>query len=205
MEFNSLASTLRWGDAALRHRFYEGLPARLKDEICRGDGKPATLAGMRTKAQQCDAHYWERRTKVSRETASERPTHRQDHKSPSSSSSSRPQHRPQPPKKFTPKPYLYRQPQAQASSSSSSSSYRPSTGPPGSSKPKSSDLSGKLTKDGKLTNAEKQRRRDNNLCLWCGAAGHVANVCPLNNAKARAATIPEVPEAPKPASEQGKE
>ena len=101
VEFNSLAGTLQWGDAALRHRFYEGLPARLKDEICRGDGKPTTLQGMRTKAQQCDARYWERRTEMAREAPSERPRPHTDHRhsvSSSSSSFSRHQQRPQPTK-----------------------------------------------------------------------------------------------------------
>jgi len=39
---------------------------------------------------------------------------------------------------------------------------------------------------GPLTNAEKQRRRDANLCLYCGEGGHIANDCPL--AQARNAT-----------------
>ena len=59
VEFNSLSSLVDWGEGALRHRFYDGLPSRLKDDICRGDGKPSSLAGMRRKAQQCDARYWE--------------------------------------------------------------------------------------------------------------------------------------------------
>jgi hypothetical protein len=203
VEFNTLAVTLQWGDAALRHRFYEGLPARLKDEICRGDGKPNTLAGMRTKAQQCDARYWERRTEIAREAPSDRPKINPDHRQ---SFSSRPQHRPQPTKKFFPKPFEQRHPQASSSSSSTGQSHqsRRPTGHSGSSKSKSSDLTGKLTKEGKLTESEKQRRRDNNLCLWCGAAGHMANACPLHT-KARAATVPGPPEPPKPAPEPGKE
>jgi hypothetical protein len=120
----------------------------------------------------------------------------------SSSSFSRHQQRPQPTKKFTPKPYEHRPPQA--SSSSSHNQHRRPTGPSGSSKPKSTDLTGKLTKDGRLTEAEKQRRRDNNLCLWCEAPGHMANKCPLNT-KARLATIPEPSEAAKAGPESGKE
>ena len=44
--FNSLAVRCPWGESALWYRFYEGLPARLKDEICKGDGKPTTLAEL---------------------------------------------------------------------------------------------------------------------------------------------------------------
>lgn len=32
---------------------------------------------------------------------------------------------------------------------------------------------------GPLTEAEKQRRRANNLCLYCGGPGHLARVCPV--------------------------
>ena len=38
-------------------------------------------------------------------------------------------------------------------------------------------LKGKLGQDGKLTLEECQRCFDNNLCLFCGAAGHKANEC----------------------------
>lgn len=36
---------------------------------------------------------------------------------------------------------------------------------------------------GKLDGAEKQRRRDNNLCLYCGGEGHIADDCPVKAAK----------------------
>src|SRR5271169_4310762 len=61
-------------------------------------------------------------------------------------------------------------------------------------KPKSSanPLTDKLGKDGKLTPQERQRRFDNNLCMFCGGLGHTANACPKSSsstskAKARAA------------------
>src|ERR1700730_15832890 len=38
-------------------------------------------------------------------------------------------------------------------------------------------LEGKLGTDGKLTPEECQWHFDNNLCLFCGAAGHKANEC----------------------------
>ena len=136
---------------------------------------------------------------MAREGPPDRPKPQSEHRH-SSSSSSRPPHRPQPTKTFPPKPFEQRHPQA----SSSSSGHHCPTGPSGSSKPKSADLNGKLTKDGKLTQAEKQHRRDKNLCLWCGGPGHMANVCPLNT-KARFASIPEASEAPKQAPDQGKE
>jgi hypothetical protein len=55
VEFQRLASQVRgWGDGALRHQFYNGLPARIKDEICH-QGKPATLAEFKTLSQSIDA------------------------------------------------------------------------------------------------------------------------------------------------------
>ncbi len=36
-----------------------------------------------------------------------------------------------------------------------------------------------------LTNEEKERRRNNNLCLYCGNPGHVATVCPNKTKKFR--------------------
>ena len=56
-----------------------------------------------------------------------------------------------------------------------------------------SPLADKLGKDGKLTQQERQRRLDNNLCIFCGCTGHMAKECPkstsaASKAKARAST-----------------
>ena len=59
VRFNSLAVCCLWGESTLWYRFYEGLPARLKDEICRGDRKPNMLFELRKKAQNIDAQHWE--------------------------------------------------------------------------------------------------------------------------------------------------
>src|SRR6202040_203279 len=60
------------------------------------------------------------------------------------------------------------------------------------SKKKNPDLSNKLSKDGKLTQAECTHPFNNNLCLFCGGVGHTAKECPkssssVTKAKARAA------------------
>ena len=67
VHFNSLAVHCPWGDSALRYRFYEGLPTQLKDEICKGDGKPNTLLELKKKAQNIDTWYWEHVQEHSRE------------------------------------------------------------------------------------------------------------------------------------------
>ena len=57
VEFNHLTGQVRgYGDGALCHIFYSGLPDRIKDEISH-IGKPHTLDGFRTLAQTIDARY----------------------------------------------------------------------------------------------------------------------------------------------------
>ncbi|KAG6325722.1 hypothetical protein ID866_13367, partial [Astraeus odoratus] len=59
VEFNHIASQLQgYGDGALHHHFYTGLPNCIKDEICHV-GKPWTLGELCLLAQEVDAHYWE--------------------------------------------------------------------------------------------------------------------------------------------------
>ena len=160
----------------MRYRFYEGLLARLKDEICKGDGKPQTLADLRKKAQNIDARYWERYQERSREQNQHLST--QQKTLSSNTSSTTPQ--------FTSKP----------APSSSGSTSQASSSKPG--KPKEAlklqsmkpDLTGKLDSRGKLTQQEQQCQIDNDLCLFCGKKGHKVQDCILrqNAAKARAST-----------------
>ena len=59
VEFNRLVSQLKgYGDTTLHHKFYTGLPDRIKDEICR-IGKPRQLEDLRSLAQSIDTRYWE--------------------------------------------------------------------------------------------------------------------------------------------------
>ena len=46
-------------------------------------------------------------------------------------------------------------------------------------------------KKGPLTAAEKKRRRDNSLCLYCGSPGHWATTCPQKKRRVAAAIIAE--------------
>ncbi|KAG6326318.1 hypothetical protein ID866_12771, partial [Astraeus odoratus] len=53
VEFNCLATQVHgYGEGALRHIFYNGLPDHIKDEIARG----------------IDAHYWEHKSEIARQT-----------------------------------------------------------------------------------------------------------------------------------------
>ena len=173
VNFNRLATQVLWGENALRYQFYTGLPDRIKDQIA-NVGKPATLVDLRNLAQNIDHRYWERKSEVSRET---KPAATNPHK-------------------------------PSTSSSSSSSSWRSNTksGSSSASTPKASSSTSKkpdishLLSEGKLTDSERQRRIKENLCMYCGASGHMAKDCRKRNAattpKARAADV--TPLDPKP-------
>jgi hypothetical protein len=183
VEFQRLASQVRrWGDGALHRQFYNGLPACIKDEISRM-GKPATLSEFKTLAQTINAHYWERKGEISRETKS---------------SSSNP-----------PKPSTSDRASSHPSGSGNHRSGQNKSAKPASvstsSTPKALDLNTKLGKDGKLTAKECQRHCDKKLCLFCGGPGQSAQDCTKSTsraAKGHAAIV--TPETKQVASSEAK-
>src|SRR6266436_2055646 len=58
VRFNTLASRVEWGDAALRFQFYDGLPDRLKDRVALL-GKPDNLRELVQVTTRHDNLYWE--------------------------------------------------------------------------------------------------------------------------------------------------
>ncbi|KIK77802.1 hypothetical protein PAXRUDRAFT_16706 [Paxillus rubicundulus Ve08.2h10] len=67
VEFNHITSQVcGYRDSALCHHFYSGLLDRIKDEIARV-GKPTTLTELRILSQGIDAHYWECKSKLTRQ------------------------------------------------------------------------------------------------------------------------------------------
>jgi hypothetical protein len=183
VDFNRYAAQVGWGDSALRHRFYNGLPTRLKDEVSKA-GKPKTLSELRRLAQMIDHRYWERDTEIKRENARKAP---RTSNNPSSSTSNQ-----QP---SSNKGNNNNNNNCNNPASTSTNKFPPrnnnSLTSADKSKQPTSDLSSKLGKDGKLTTAERARRFANNLCLCCGGTGHSVK-CPKSSsssakAKARAA------------------
>ena len=63
LEFNSHSRRTGWNEQALSHRYYKGLPDRLKDEITRY-GKPGRLADLQNLVAVLDQRYWERRSEL---------------------------------------------------------------------------------------------------------------------------------------------
>ncbi|KAF7365530.1 Retrotransposon nucleocapsid protein [Mycena venus] len=66
--FDHLAAITGWGDRALRHQFYEGLPNRIKDEMVHHT-YINNLPGNKEVARRIDARYWQRESEKQRERA----------------------------------------------------------------------------------------------------------------------------------------
>jgi Retrotransposon gag protein len=147
-EFRRYQTVVNWDDSALAYCFRKGLPSRILDELSRRDDKPATLAELEQVALKIDLRYWQ-------------PQHEKQDFSDRGRSSEYPKHHKNDSggaKEF----------QAKNNSNSSKPSRFPS-----SSKPSSA-----IGSDRKITSEERQRRITNQLCLYCGEAGHVLDNCP---------------------------
>ncbi|KIO00946.1 hypothetical protein M404DRAFT_151670, partial [Pisolithus tinctorius Marx 270] len=133
------------------------------DEIAR-IRKPSTLAQLHELTQTINVCYWECKVEIPCTTKSA------SNKSQSSNSNNK--------------------------SKSSSSASAPKSDTKGKQKdlPKSdvskSDIAHLLGKDGKLTSTEHQHRMKNNLCLFCGEAGHSTKDCPKSTSHAAMAGTP---------------
>jgi hypothetical protein len=177
VDFNRLAIQTGWDDGVLRHRYYSGLAERIKD-VMGQQGKPTTLDAMKLLAHSIDARYWERYREKSRSDKSKPDkTDKPENKSDSTPKSDKKGDKPK---------------KGKADSDSGKQS----------SAAGSSSVPEKLGKDGKLTPQERQRRFDNNLCMFCGGVGHVAKDCPkstssASKAKGRAAQAKEKEEESK--------
>ena len=177
VEFNCLTGQVHgYGDGALRHIFYSGLPDRIKDEISRL-GKPRTLDGFRTLAQTIDARYWERKSEISCQTKNSSAPFASNAKSSASPSDSK--------GKSKEKDNKGKSSDNKNKSPSTSSSASKST---------TSDAPSHLRKDGKLTEEERQQCIKEKLCMFCGQPGHMAKDCPKSTSKsaktkARAAKV----------------
>ena len=188
VKFNSLAVRCSWGEPALRFRFYDGLPARLKDEISKGEGKPRTLTELRERAKNIDARYWERQAERSREQhQGQKQSKQTTTTSTATTSTSTPSTSSKTPSRTTDQ------------KTPKNKDAKPTT-------PRA-DLTGKLDTHGKLTDKESQNRIDKNLCMYCGKPGHRTADCNLAKAakgRAAAASSDTTPAKPKDSGSEKK-
>ncbi|KAG6326310.1 hypothetical protein ID866_12779 [Astraeus odoratus] len=182
VKFNCLATQVHgYGEGALCHIFYNGLPDCIKDEIAHID-KPPSLIDLCTMAQGINVHYWEHKSEIAHQAKTNPQSSSSSKQSSSGGSSSKQSN-----------------PSSGTSSLSSAGKGKnpqcPSSSTPKSSNPSAPDLSGIIGKDGKLTTTEHLHHMKNLLCLFCGLPGHSAKDCPRSTshvAKACAAQAASV-------------
>ena len=154
-----------YGDGALWHYFYNGLPDQIKDKLNR-IGKPWSLDGLHALMQEINAHYWECKDKIQWAGKSQTT--------------------------MTTKPSGSGGTLTSRNGNEKSKSGDPTTSPPSKtsfSRSSKLDLNDKLGKDGKLTAAERKCHLNNNLCMFCRETGHFTDKCSKKSSKAKACTV----------------
>ena len=179
VEFNKFAIRTGWDEGVLRHRYYTGLAERIKD-VMGQQGKPKTLDEMKTLAHSIDSRHWERQREKSR-AGKNKSDDKPDNSKPDKGKKSDDKEKNQ---------------SSGNSNNNNNKKDKNKSGKPASSSGSTNPLADKLGKDGKLTQQERQRRFDNNLCMFCGGVGHTAANCTKASssaakAKARAAQAKE--------------
>lgn len=191
VKFNKLSQLTGWNSVALRKVFYDGLPERIQTKLRDlPGGKPSTLEIMKISAQSIDASHWEwlKEQKLRR---ARNPTTTNTNAKPEANKSGAPAGSGSKPNTTsTPAP----------KGDSKKKSGRGNGGNPGGSPsktaPSDKPYAALLGADGKLSEAERNRRMTENLCLFCGGSGHRATDCPKRRTSGRAATTASITEIP---------
>ena len=162
IEFSEHASYTGWNEEAHRAEFRRGLASRIKEQLVAiPRDRIATLDGLKSVALECDNRYWEREDEKKFEALlAPREAASKTKQSPATAKtvSSPPQ-------------------QSQQTTSSAPSQAGPSSQSGSNTTADRKDLSKILTSDGKLIEAEKERRKAKGLCPYCGERPpiHLAN------------------------------
>jgi Retrotransposon gag protein len=193
--FQQIVSFLEWDDAALCFAFYNGLKDSIKDELAR-DERPSPLSALMEKAIKIDNRLFERQ----REKSFGRSTAVASLASNSNSIGKQ--------QSFKPTQFVARSSslahaqQNQASGPSTQfsrpQSNLPSQAPVQQSTPRSfapinTSNSRSLRSSGKIPDTERAHRIQNNLCLYCGQAGHVLKNCPTLATKNESVNATQTP------------
>ncbi|KAF5364729.1 hypothetical protein D9757_012482 [Collybiopsis confluens] len=183
-KFNAYAALVDWNDSALRFVYRKGLAPRIKDDL-KNITEHRNLRIFKTQIAELDNKYWkrvhERKVEARTHPASAPP------KLGKNSSNSN---------------QVHTTTTVSSTSSTSGSGSKPNPSPksPPTNSPK--PWLDKLGKDGRLSEAEKKRRKDKGLCSYCGG-NHKLEDCDRRKKnlerKGRGGTISEAsPSAPAP-------
>ena len=147
--FRLIASDIPWDEQALMEQFRSGLRGDVKDLLLTFPEDPKSLTEAISRAIRCDNRLFERRSERQQQQTRSR---------------------------FTP---TY----ASVTAQSSRQQYSPVPTPRQARSPTPMDRPTPMEIDmtrrrGPLSDEEKQRRRANHLCLYCGGPGHIAIHCP---------------------------
>lgn len=171
-EFQRIASILQWNNKALVFAYYNGLKEVIKDEVSRV-GRPTDLNDLVHLATQIDGRLFERlrEQQFDRQRFVLRPAPRPFFPGKNTNSFA------------TPEP-MDLSASMQPPNFDNSSASRQICGTFQSKEvnaamhARNNQSKRNQTKRRKLTAAEHQHRRDNNLCLYCGKGGHIVSTCP---------------------------
>ena len=162
-EFSRIKGFVKWNDEALASQFYKGLKSGVKDGLVYENPAPATLAQLSSAALRIDSRQFERL--LERKLESSTPSQPiRGTRQPSNGPYTQP---PQLLNSITASP-TSRQPPLPALVSDGSTPMELDISQPYPSRVR-----------GPLSNGEKQRRRDLNLCLYCASPNHRVSTCPL--------------------------
>jgi hypothetical protein len=230
LEFDLYASYLKWNEGALRYQYYRGLPTRIKDGLVTHE-YDNTLKDLQEESRRIDARHWRRETEKQREKEMRRrlegsgggqggrpgnsgsgsgksgsgKNSSSSGNANQSSSNNSGQNRNN---NNSGQRNSGNQGSGKSSGSGSGSGTGGGSGKGGNQQQKQKKpYADKLTKTGKLTAEERERRTKNNLCMYCGEAGHSASDCPKRRPETsgRAATTqPTASTSATPATEEPK-
>ncbi len=157
-EFQDLANNTKWNEEALMHAFFRTLNHDVKDELHRLEKSPETLAALINTAIKIDNRQFERRRDRAENSARNSAPYFPRHPTAATTYS--------PAETITSSgPLLARTPIA---TSSTSTSTRDAVVPM---------QIGSSLQRGPLPQTEKDRRRKEGLCLYCGKPGHLVAQC----------------------------
>src|SRR6202045_3401274 len=172
ISFNRFTAIVHWDEYVLQQQFYKGLASHIKDKLAHVNCADM-LRRLHEQASAIDSHYWAWQQEISRDSIKAlMPNNNKKETSDNSKSSN--------PTGTTKSDKPLDKHLMNPGSNSGTSRSKPAGNSGNSSdsgEAKKPHLEGKLGADGKLTPEECQQHFDNNLCLFCGAAGHKANKC----------------------------